>query len=77
MRSAGGRHGVTLAERIARRIEKRGPMPVAEYVEACLYDHDGGFYMRSGGGRAGGRSGHFLTAPEVGPLFGAVLARAL
>lgn len=52
-------------------------MPVSEYVEACLYDSDGGFYMRSGGGRAGGRSGHFLTAPEVGPLFGAVLARAL
>ena len=52
-------------------------MPVAEYVEACLYDLDGGFYMRSGGGRAGGRSGHFLTASEAGPLFGAVLARAL
>ena len=52
-------------------------MPVSEYVDACLYDADGGFYMRSGGGRAGGRSGHFLTAPEVGPLFGAVLARAL
>ena len=52
-------------------------MPVSEYVEACLYDADGGFYMRPGGGRAGGRSGHFLTAPEVGPLFGAVLARAL
>ena len=33
--------------------------------------------MRPGGGRAGGRAGHFLTAPEVGPLFGAVLARAL
>ena len=52
-------------------------MPVSEYVEACLYDADGGFYMRPYGGRAGGRSGHFLTAPEVGPLFGAVLARAL
>ena len=52
-------------------------MPVSEYVEACLYDTDGGFYMRAGRGRAGGRSGHFLTAPEVGPLFGAVLARAL
>ena len=50
---------------------------MSEYVEACLYDADGGFYMRPGGGRAGGRSGHFLTAPEVGPLFGAVLARAL
>ena len=35
----------------------------------------GGFY--AAGGRAGGRSGHFLTSPEVGPLFGAVLARAL
>ena len=53
----------------------RGPIPVSEYVEACLYEPDGGFYMR--GGRAGGRCGDFLTAPEVGPLFGAVLARAL
>ena len=77
MRRAGDRHGVSLGERIARRIEERGPIPVSEYVDACLYDPDGGFYMRPGGGRAGGRSGHFLTAPEVGPLFGAVLARAL
>ena len=66
---------VTVGQRIAGRIAARGPIPVSEYVEACLYDPDGGFYMR--GGRAGGRSGHFLTAPEVGPLFGAVLARAL
>ena len=50
---------------------------MSEYVDACLYDPDGGFYMRPGGGRAGGHSGHFLTAPEVGPLFGAVMARAL
>ena len=68
---------VTVGQRIAGRIAARGPMAVSEYVEACLYDPDGGFYMRSVGGRAGGRSGHFLTAPEVGPLFGAVLARAL
>ena len=66
---------VKVGQRIASRIAARGPIPVSEYVEACLYDPDGGFYMR--GGRAGGRSGHFLTAPEVGPLFGAVLARAL
>ena len=66
---------VTVGQRLAGRIAARGPIPVSEYVEACLYDPDGGFYMR--GGRAGGRSGHFLTAPEVGPLFGAVLARAL
>jgi len=68
---------VTVGQRLAGRIAARGPISVSEYVEACLYDPDGGFYMRSVGGRAGGRSGHFLTAPEVGPLFGAVLARAL
>lgn len=34
----------------------------------------GGFY--ESGGRAG-RRGDFLTSPEVGPLFGAVVARAL
>jgi SAM-dependent MidA family methyltransferase len=44
----------------------------AEYVEIALYDHDHGFYAT--GGRAGGR-GDFLTSPEVGPLFGALLAR--
>ena len=74
---AAERSGVTLGERIARRIGEHGPIPVSDYVDACLYDPDGGFYMRPGGGRAGGRSGDFLTGPEVGPLFGAVLARAL
>lgn len=43
-------------------------------MEAALYGPDG-FYERAGGGA--GRRGDFLTAPEVGPLFGAVLARAL
>lgn len=35
-----------------------------------------GFYMRPDGGSAG-RRGDFLTSPEVGPLFGALLARAI
>ncbi len=43
-------------------------------MEAALYG-PGGFYEREGGGA--GRSGDFLTGPEVGPLFGAVVARAL
>ena len=42
-------------------------------MELALYG-EGGFY--SGTGRAG-RRGDFITSPEVGPLFGAVLARAL
>ena len=43
-------------------------------MEAALYGPEG-FYEREGGGA--GRRGDFLTAPEVGPLFGAVLVRAL
>ncbi|MFT3851532.1 MAG: SAM-dependent methyltransferase [Ilumatobacteraceae bacterium] len=45
-----------------------------EYVRLALYGEHG-FY--NAGGRAGRRGGHFLTSPEVGPLFGAVLARAI
>lgn len=42
-------------------------------MELALYG-EGGFY--SGTGRAG-RRGDFITSPEVGPLFGAVLSCAL
>jgi SAM-dependent MidA family methyltransferase len=42
-------------------------------MQLALYG-DGGFY--SGSGRAG-RRGDFLTSPEVGPLFGQVLANAI
>src|SRR5262245_8819917 len=42
-------------------------------MELALYGEHG-FYSR--GGRAG-RRGDFLTSPEVGPLFGAVVARFL
>lgn len=45
------------------------------YQERCLYDPAAGFY--ASGGRAGGARGDFLTSPEVGPLFGTVIARAL
>ncbi|MGH9118585.1 MAG: SAM-dependent methyltransferase [Acidimicrobiales bacterium] len=43
-------------------------------VEAALYDPEHGFYATQG--RAG-RRGDFITSPEIGPLFGAVVARAL
>lgn len=53
-----------------------GPERFDRYVERCLYDPETGFYT-SGVGVAGGRGGDFITSPEVGPLFGAVVARAL
>jgi SAM-dependent MidA family methyltransferase len=49
------------------------PVRFDGWMRDALYGPEG-FYTR--GGRAG-RRGDFLTSPEVGPLFGAVLARAL
>ncbi len=61
-------------DHVRAEIQQRGPIPFDEVVEAALYHPDGGFYAT--GGQAG-RRGDFLTSPEVGPLFGAVVARAL
>jgi SAM-dependent MidA family methyltransferase len=44
-------------------------------MDAVLYEPANGFY--AAGGRAGARAGDFLTSPEVGPLFGAVIANAV
>src|SRR3954447_11797653 len=63
-----------VAARLVERIARHGPLPYEAFVAAALYDPDGGFYASGG---AAGRRGDFLTAPEVGPLFGAVVARAL
>lgn len=48
------------------------PVRFDDFVRDALYGADG-FYQH---GRAG-RRGDFITSPEVGPLFGAVIARAL
>lgn len=61
-------------EAVRAAIARRGPVGFDEVVAAALYHPDGGFY--TAGGRAG-RGGDFLTSPEVGPLFGAIVARAL
>jgi SAM-dependent MidA family methyltransferase len=60
---------------LVERIRAEGPLRFDAFMEVALYDPAGGFY--AAGGRAGARSGQFLTSPEVGPLFGAVVARAL
>ena len=59
---------------VAARIHRAGPISVAEFMELALYG-EGGFY--SSGAGPGRRGADFLTSPEVGPLFGAVLANAL
>ena len=58
---------------VREEISRRGPIPYSEVVEAALYGPEG-FYQQ--GGKAG-RRGDFLTSPEVGPLFGILVGRAL
>lgn len=51
-----------------------GAVPFEAFMHDALYGANG-FYT-SGRGRAG-RRGDFITSPEVGPLFGAIVARFL
>lgn len=55
-------------------VARHGPLPFDQVMAAALYDPQAGFY--TAGGQAG-RRGDFLTSPEVGPLFGAVVANAI
>jgi len=64
-----------LTERIADRIRREGPIPFDRFVDAALYDVDGGFF--AGGGGAGRAGRDFVTSPEVGALYGALVARYL
>jgi SAM-dependent MidA family methyltransferase len=54
-------------------VHRSGPISFADFLEIVLYD-DAGFYGAGGGA---GRGADFITSPEVGPLFGAVVASAL
>jgi SAM-dependent MidA family methyltransferase len=63
-----------VASQVVELVRRHGTVAVDRVVDLALYG-DGGFYATDG---SAGRSGaDFLTSVEVGPLFGAVVARAL
>ena len=64
-----------LEQEIRKQIAAEGPMGFDQWMEQALYHPQHGFY--SSGGQAGRRGKDFLTSPEIGPLFGAVLAKAI
>jgi SAM-dependent MidA family methyltransferase len=62
-----------LVDSLRARIETDGPMPFEEFMAACLYDPDGGFFTT--GPLRSVQEGDFLTSPEISPWFGRMLAR--
>ena len=60
-----------LAERLRDRIRREGPISFADFMEAALYDPEGGYYSR---GAPIGEGGDFVTSPAVSPAFAATLA---
>jgi SAM-dependent MidA family methyltransferase len=60
---------------LADRIRRQGPLPFDDWMEAALYDPDGGFFSRAAG--AGRATADFLTSVEVGSLFGTLMAGAM
>lgn len=63
-------------ERIAREIRDQGGwISFARYMELALHAPGSGYY--AAGARQFGADGDFVTAPELGSLFGRTLARQL
>ena len=67
------RHSVAVARYLRRQIEDAGGvLPFDQYMDMALYAPGLGYYAT--GTRKFGQEGDFVTAPEIGPLFGRCLA---
>jgi SAM-dependent MidA family methyltransferase len=64
------RVGTALEDLLRDRIRDQGPISFRDYMNACLYHPDHGYYAT--GEVRTGRRGHFLTSPELDPAFGAL-----
>lgn len=60
----------SLSEKLRKQVETEGPLSVEQWMAACLADPDDGYYMTRD---PFGRSGDFITAPEISQMFGELL----
>lgn len=60
-----------LKSRMIRLIEAAGPLSVADYMGACLFDPADGYYTTR---EPFGAAGDFTTAPEISQMFGELVA---
>ncbi len=72
-KSSAGSIETPLARELAARIAARGPIPFAEFMEACLYDPAHGYYSQP----AHTRFADYYTSVDVHPIFGRLVARQL
>jgi SAM-dependent MidA family methyltransferase len=64
-----------LKEAILARIQEQGRITFREFMALALYHPQLGYYCSPR--EKMGRSGDYLTSPEVSPLFGALVGRQL
>jgi SAM-dependent MidA family methyltransferase len=64
-----------LAELLAREIAAQGPITFAEFMRACLYHPEHGYYTRREAKRLA--QGDYATSVDLHPIFGRLLARQM
>ena len=64
------RRDTPLAIKLKHRIARDGPICVADYMRACLWDEEHGYYATH---QVVGAMGDFITAPEISQVFGELI----